>query len=188
MSANPLDVNSLSSLSGQGKRRRLGLRMPQLRTGPLGGGLGVLVIALGLLAIGIGWNGAAGAGGQVNNVTDLRAQLPWLISGGVLGLALVVFGAALIIVHNARTDRARLELKLDQLVEAVTRSGGQGGVAAPQSAAGLFVAGGTAYHRPDCRLVQGREDVAYVTGTEAGQRDLRACRVCKPESVESLSR
>jgi hypothetical protein len=174
-----------------GKRRRINvsdLGVSRLRPGAFGGGLGLVVVAAGLLVIGIGWNGAAGAGGEINGVPNLSAQLPWLLSGGVLGLGLVVFGAALVIVHNARVDRARLESKFDELVDAVSRGAGAGTVAAPSSAAGIYAAGGTSYHRPDCRLVSGRSDVNYVTGAEVADRGLSACRVCKPEAVETLTR
>jgi len=156
----------------------------RFRFGALGGGLGLVVVAAGLIIIGIGWNGAAGAGGQINGQTDLRAQLPWLLSGGILGLGLVVFGAALVIVHNARLDRARLETKLDELVDVLAKSGTD----TPASVAGIFVSGGSSYHRPDCRLVAGRTDVGYVTSAEAADRGLSACRVCHPETAETVSR
>jgi hypothetical protein len=161
-------------------------RRPSFRPAAWGGGLGLVVIAVGLIVIGIGWNGAAGAGGQIGNVTDLRAQLPWLLSGGFIGLALVVFGAALVIVHNARVDRSRLEVKLDELVDAISR-GAAGTAAAPASAAGLYVAGGASYHRPDCRLVGGRDDVRYLTLAEAEAAELNPCRVCRPEAAETLA-
>jgi len=161
------------------------VNLPRLRPGAFGGGLGLLVVAAGLLVIGIGWNGAAGAGGEINGIPTLSAQLPWLLSGGILGLGLVVFGAALVIVHNARVDRARLESKLDELVDAVGRPGGS--ALTPSSAAGIFAAGGASYHRPDCRLVSGRGDVEYVTGSEVAARGLNACRVCRPEIVETLA-
>lgn len=166
------------------KHRRISL--PSLRLGAFGGGLGLLVVAAGLLVIGIGWNGAAGAGGEINGVPNLSAQLPWLLSGGILGLGLVVFGAALVIVHNARVDRARLESKLDELVDAVSR--GSADLTMPSSAAGIFAAGGSSYHRPDCRLVSGRGDVEYVTGAEVAARELTACRVCRPDTAETLAR
>jgi hypothetical protein len=165
------------------KKRRFAL--PNLRVAGFGGGLGLLVIGIGLLAIGIGWNGMAGGGGQVNGFSDLRAQLPWLVSGGILGLALVVFGAALLIVHNARADRARLEAKLDEVVAALGRSSApvvaypsEGGSAAIP--AGVYLAGASSYHRPDCRLVQARDDATQVTMTDVASQNLRACRVCKP--------
>lgn len=187
MSAGSFD---LMSLPRGRKRRRLSLRMPSIRTGPFGGGLGLLVVVVGLIAIGVGWNGMAGAGGQVNHVSDLRAQLPWLISGGVLGLALVVFGAALIVVHNARADRARLEAKLDELIVAANRTptaSGAGSAPGPTAAgAEMFVVGGGTYHRPDCRLVDGRDDVARVTARETTERGLRACRVCGPATTETV--
>ena len=158
---------------------------PRIRPAAFGGGLGLVLVAAGLLVIGIGWNGAAGAGGQINGQTDIRAQLPWLLSGGVLGLALVVFGAALVIVHNARLDRSRLESKLDELVDVMSRSAGPD--SAPSSAAGLYVSGDSSYHRPGCRLVDGRNDLSYVTATEAAGRDLTACRVCRPDAAETLA-
>ena len=102
MAATPYDFTTTTYGS---KKRRFSL--PKLRAAAFGGGFGLLVIAIGLLVIGLGWNGMAGGGGEVNGVPNLNAQLPWLVSGGILGLALVVFGAAMIVVHNARTDRAR---------------------------------------------------------------------------------
>jgi hypothetical protein len=40
--------------------------------------------------------------------------MPYLLTGGVLGMAFVVFGSAYLLVQNARQDRARLEAKLDR--------------------------------------------------------------------------
>src|SRR4051794_16576881 len=188
MAATPYDLTSPNPIGA--KKRRFTL--PKLGAAGFGGGFGLLVVALGLLAIGIGWNGMAGGGGQVNGASDLRAQLPWLVSGGILGLALVVFGAAMLIVHNARTDRARLEVKLDEVVAALSRGGATPSAAYPADpagqpqATGVFVAGASAYHVPSCRLVQGRDDVELLTAGDAALRELKPCRVCKP--AETISR
>src|SRR3954466_11087018 len=119
MAATPYDFTTTTYTSK--KKRRI--RLPKLGAAGIGGGFGLAVIAIGLLAIGLGWNGMAGGGGEVNGVPNLNAQLPWLLSGGILGLALVVFGAAMIVVHNARNDRARIEAKLDEVVQAFSRGG-----------------------------------------------------------------
>lgn len=188
MAATPYDFATT-----QTEKRRF--KLPKLGAAGFGGGLGLFIVALGLLAIGLGWNGMAGGGGEVNGVPNLNAQLPWLVSGGILGLALVVFGTAMIIVQNSRSDRARLEAKLDELVEALGRgsapvapypaapavaSATAATTAVTTVAKGTFVAGPSAYHRSDCRLVQGRDDVEYVTAAEAKSRSLKPCRVCKP--------
>jgi hypothetical protein len=188
MAATPYDFTSPTQLPAKKKRR---LPLPRLGAAGIGGGFGLAVIAIGLLAIGLGWNGMAGGGGEVNGVPNLNAQLPWLISGGILGLALVVFGAAMIVVHNARSDRARLEAKLDELVQAVLRGATAKPTAYPSEPAatatlrGTFIAGASAYHDPSCRLVQGREDVTFVTARQAAADDLKPCRVCKPTTVAS---
>lgn len=104
---------------------------------------------------------------------------------GLLGLALVVFGTGLMINHSAREDRQRLEALLQQMVEEQH----DGGLAAqvPADADGLYAAGTTSYHRPGCRLVDGREEVAYVTAEEAAARDLKPCRVCHPETTHTTN-
>lgn len=185
MAATPYDFTTTTTY---GKKRRFSL--PKLKAAAFGGGFGLLVIAIGLLVIGLGWNGMAGGGGEINGVPNLNAQLPWLVSGGILGLALVIFGAAMIVVHNARTDRARLEAKLDELVQAVSRGGASTAAypaerAATSVATGTFIAGASAFHDPTCRLVQGRDDVTYVTAVEAADQSLKPCRVCKPAAATS---
>src|SRR4051794_41887520 len=94
------------------------VNVPRLRPGAFGGGLGLVVVAAGLLVIGIGWNGAAGAGGEINGGPTLSAQLPWLLSGGILCLGVVVFGGAPLLVPNARGGPARPPGQLDQAVRA----------------------------------------------------------------------
>jgi len=142
----------------------------------------LLVIGVGLLLIGLGWNGMSGSGGEINGVPNLNAQLPWLVSGGILGLALVVFGAALLIAHNARADRVRLEAKLGEILDSLSvpiAAAAPASKPATRKPSGL-VAGATAYHRAGCRLVEGRDDLETVTRGAAAAQGLRPCRVCKP--------
>lgn len=151
---------------------------PRYSPGRLGGRLGLGVVALGFVAIGLGYNGAAGT-------IALAAQLPYLVSGGLIGVSLVILGGALLIVQAGREDRQRLETLLLQLVEAGGLTGGLGGTAGapalvPSDVEGLFAAGSASFHRPDCRLVEGRDDVNYLTGAEATATGLKACRVCQP--------
>jgi hypothetical protein len=157
-------------------------RLLDVSIGPFGGTVAVVLVAAGLLVIGIGWNGAAGSGSYVNGIPDIRAQVPWLISGGCLGVALVMIGAALMVTQSHRADRARLEARLEELSEAVRGMGG-GPVSGRTGAAaggGMVVAGASSYHRPDCRLVEGREGAELLTPAEAGERGLSPCRICKP--------
>jgi hypothetical protein len=147
----------------------------------LGGRLAILVILLGLLAVGLAWNGAAG-------VPSTPAQIPYLLSGLGLGLGLITTGAALMIVQSAREDRARLEVKLDALTDALRNSSGTAAVAGgttPTDLSGLVVAGSASYHTPGCKLVDGREEVTYLTPEEARARFLTPCRVCSPDQEQS---
>ena len=58
------------------------------------------LVVFGLLFIFFAWNGAAG----LDNGVDIRTQFPFLISGGIGGLALVGAGLTLIRVFEGRRD------------------------------------------------------------------------------------
>jgi len=147
--------------------------------GRLGGQLGVGLCLLGFLLVFLGWNGAASR-------NFVPAQFPYLISGGVAGLCLVVVGVGTIVVQNQRTDRAELQKTLEQLIEAVEHAGvaRSNGAGTHANADGL-VAGKDSYHRADCRLAQGRSEAEPVTVAEAVERGLEPCRVCNPPTVEA---
>ena len=147
---------------------------PRFAPGRLGGRLALAFIALGLVVIGLGYNGAAG------NLYP-QAQTPYLLSGGFAGLAIVVFGSAFMVAQSAREDRQRLEGLLLQLLDAQQAAGTATSV--PSDVDGLFAAGTASYHRPQCRLVDGREEVSYLTAAEAAARNLKPCRVCQPETA-----
>ncbi len=155
---------------------------PGFQFGRFGGKAGVVLVAIGLVVIGLGWNFAAG---QVNG--DLRLQFPYLLSAGLTGISIVIVGAAMLVVQGAREDRALLEAKLDQLTEALLDSQGRQPKAAtaPGDVSGLVVAGTASYHAPGCRLVDCREETSYLTPAEARARELKACRVCQPEAAQS---
>ena len=145
--------------------------------GKFGGKAGIVLAGLGLFTIALGINGAAGQ-------LTVLAQVPYLISGGLLGLALVVLGAAMLVVQGAREDRALLEGKLDLLAEAFLEGQGRQAKAdSPGDLSGLVVAGTASYHVPGCRLVDGREETAYLIPGEARAQLLKACRVCQPDSA-----
>lgn len=160
----------MSSLS---TRRRLSY-------GQLGGRLAVTLVLLGLLAILLGYNGAAG------NLV-LAAQLPYVVSGGLVGVSLVILGAALMITQGAREDRQRMEALLVRLVELAEQAPATA-AAVPSHVEGLFAAGTASYHRPDCRLVEGRDELTYLTAAEARDRNLAPCRICKPAATDVLAR
>ncbi len=86
---------------------------------------GIALMPVGLVLVVVGWYGASGT-------TDFDAQVPYLLSGGVLGLGLVVVGATLFLRYSlARYLRFWL-LRLiyeerasgDRHVEAVDRLAG----------------------------------------------------------------
>ena len=151
----------------------------------LAGKLGLAFCLAGFAAIFLGWNGAA-------SYDRVPAQFPWLISGGVAGLALTFIGASLIVVENNRRDRAALKASLDEIRMLLEHSPGvpssNGFAAAPTVAspalpADAVVAGSSSYHDPTCRLVADRPDLDVITRDEAQERDLTPCRICTPQSA-----
>jgi hypothetical protein len=154
----------------------------------LGGLVGLACIGLGLIAIGVAWNGAAGK-------DYAQGQIPYLISGGGIGIGLIILGAALIVVENNRRDRMHIETQLRELNHAVGRlanalgSGAIGGGNGSPSGPGggpLVALGSTSYHRADCRLAEGK-DLALAPVSVAQAEGLNPCRICRPDELEAAS-
>jgi hypothetical protein len=149
----------------------------KLRWNTLGGKLGLAFCVAGLAVIWGGWNGAA-------TYNDIRKQFPYLISGGIAGLALVVIGVGLMVIQSQRADRVQLEANLTELrhiLDRLTAVPATNGSAEP--AGGFVVAGPGAYHRPTCRLVAGR-DLRKMTTEQAEVAGLAPCRTCAPAETE----
>ena len=149
----------------------------KLRLNTLGGTLGLLFCVAGLAGIWSGWNGAA-------SYNDIRKQFPYLVSGGIGGLALVVIGAALMIIQSQRADRVQLESNLVELRNILERMTGLPASNGAEADSGdLVVAGPGTYHRPACRLVTGR-NLRKMTAEQAEAAGLEPCRTCDPAGGE----
>lgn len=149
----------------------------------LGGQLGVGLCVAGFLLVFLGWNGAASR-------DRVPAQFPYLLSGGIAGLCLVIVGVGMLIVQNQRSDRAALQASIDRLREAVERSGGAAVAGNGHGAAvagDQVVAGASSYHRPDCHLAAGRSEAEVLTRDEAVERELEPCRVCNPDAAQEVT-
>jgi hypothetical protein len=148
----------------------------KLRWNTLGGKLGLLFCVAGLALIWAGWNGAA-------SYNDIRKQFPYLISGGLAGLALVVIGVGLMIIQSQRADRVQLEANLVELRNILERMTGLPASNGAEAETALVVAGPNAYHRPSCKLVAGR-DLRRMTADQAEATGLEPCRMCAPAPAE----
>jgi hypothetical protein len=152
--------------------------------------LGALLLPLGVAAILLGWSGAAH--GRVD-----QQQIPYLISGGLLGLATVIVGCFLYWshwlyriydqadLHHQEAMREQADL-MRALIEAMASRPGDaiGAGSAPGSDTGLsraFVATptGTNFHIPSCPVVANRlPNVRTVSKEETNS--MRPCRICEP--------
>lgn len=74
--------------------------------------LGLGLVGLGFLVIGLAWNGASELG-------YVQGQFPYLISGGLTGLGLIVLGAVMLVIHTMRQDGAKRAAQIDALASAM---------------------------------------------------------------------
>lgn len=138
---------------------------------------GGVLAPLGFVLIVVGWYGSA------QTTLDFE-QMPYLISGGLLGLGLVVTGGLLYfsywltrLVRDGREADARTAAHQERLEQALAAllAGVQ---ARPATEALVVTAAGTMLHRPGCAATQGQA-VSPAGPATAG---LPACGLCRPET------
>lgn len=146
--------------------------------------LGGVIAPLGLAVVILGWWGAA-------NTPYVFEQLPYLISGGLLGVGLVFLGAFFYFAHWMTQLVKEHRVQSLAVLEALQRLQDQvAEQARPRPAAGAaFTNGthdqevtlvaterGTMAHRPDCIVVAGKTRLRPVSPA-AG---VSACKLCEP--------
>ncbi|MCU1464015.1 MAG: hypothetical protein JWO37_4090 [Acidimicrobiales bacterium] len=158
---------------------------------------GWIITGVGIVFIVVGYLG-------VSREALVAKQLPYLISGGIGGIALVGIGAVFLGTEDIRRDSGRLD-RLEAMVEelhAVLLS--RRDAPAPESMteppeataaqrngqAGILVAlpVGQSFHRPDCVMIQGKDKARQVTGDDVRDRALKACRLCEPGQPDVRTR
>lgn len=158
-----------------------------------------VLLPLGLAMVLMSWYGAA-------RTPYLFEQVPYLISGGLLGLGFVMTGGFVLfgswIARTAREQKAlsqelleavravREEIAAQPTAEAIPaqprrRGANSNGGTSNGNGAGhgglVATANGSMLHRADCVVVAGRDGVHAVSSQESGT--LRPCRLCDPLSA-----
>ena len=147
-------------------------------------------VLLGLSAIFIlaGWIGVSG--------TALPAkQIPYVVSGGIGGVFLALFGAYFLGTEELRKDSGRLD-RLERMVEELHQvllarddapAPADETESAPQSNGQAYVAlaGSDMYHRPDCTMVASKPNSAMLAPSTIRRRELTPCPLCEPLLVDA---
>lgn len=173
--------NRLDRLSDAVSRMRAGRGMDPDRMQLI---VGAVLAVGGLVAIIIGWYGAANTGFEFE-------QTPYLISGGLLGLALCFLGGFVYfaywitrLVRESRAQADRAADALEQIVNALHANNGSGPAGAkaratvPAGSSFVATRGGGFFHRPECSVVAGRDKLRKVSASSG----LEPCRICDPLS------
>ena len=191
MSAIPIDADvDVDANRSESLQQRLGTALAQLRSRAVDPTrlerriaiAGATLAVGGLVVVLLGWYGAS-------RTSRVYLQIPYLISGGLLGVVLAVAGGCTFIaswltrlVHEerARTDQA-LTIARDTAatlarIEALLGGGTAAAVGGEQLVA---TPAGKLAHRPTCPTVTGRTDLRSVSLDEPG---LAPCRMCDAAS------
>lgn len=148
----------------------------------LGRVLGLVFITAGFIVVGKAWEGSAG---QVR----VDSQFPYLLSGGFMGLGLIITGCTLLFLATVRAERQLMTDRFQEMTTLLSRTLGRmsvssngGGVNSEQ-----VIAGGDAYHRADCTILQGKSGLTSLSVAQAASEGLVACRACDPPKPAEIS-
>ena len=159
-------------------RRRTGM-VPTERWLAIAGGV---LMPLGILFVIVGWYGAS-------HTTRLFEEVPYLISGGILGMLLSVLGAAFYFGYwltrlvNGQRQMVELMTRMEARLEGAAGAEGNGSGSASGATVGvdtlLATRTGTMFHRPDCPVVAERPDkeLRVITLPAKG---MSPCKLCAP--------
>lgn len=146
--------------------------------------LGYILTGVGFLLLIVGYLG-------VSREIYVGRQIPYVVSGGLFGVALVSLGSRLLLIEDLRRDSGRLDRLEKAVVELhqtlLTRPDApHPGYAPAERVNGqvtdklVVVPGGESFHRADCPVLEGKGSKRSVTPETAQRRGLHACPLCQP--------
>lgn len=140
----------------------------------LGRLLGLLFVTAGFVIFYFAWDGAA-------SVNFAQGQIPYLLSGGFVGLGLIVTGGILLFLATLRSERQIMTDRYDEMARLLGRNLNRMQFSGNGSATdGQVVAGEHVYHRAECKVLEGKDGLTTVTVEQAAAEGLAPCRVCNP--------
>ena len=145
--------------------------------------LGYILIGLGAILLLAGYLG-------VSREVIVARQIPYLVSGGLVGLAAITIGGRLLLIEDLRRDSGRLD-RLEKAVQELHQvllyrpdaPSPTASMAAANGAAAtklLVLPGGESFHRRDCPVVGDKPTGRSVTLETAQRKGLHACPLCQP--------
>ena len=163
---------------------------------------GWIITGIGVVFIIVGYLG-------VSREALVAKQLPYLISGGIGGIALVGVGAVFLGTEDIRRDSGRLD-RLEAMVNelhavllsrvdapsvdtAIAERDEERVTPSPEArdngqAMVVALPVGQSFHRPDCVMIHGKDTAQQVSADEVRERGLKACRLCEPERPDARTR
>ena len=162
--------------------------------------VGWVLTGVGALALLVGYLG-------ISREAIVAKQIPYLISGGIGGLALLIIGAVFLSTEDVCRDAARLD-RLERMVEELHAAllvaerpadvaaapgsreadpsessvGGTADAVIDAPGAGVIVLPqGKSFHRVECAMVEDKPKATVVAPERATARGLVPCRLCEPQ-------
>jgi hypothetical protein len=135
----------------------------------------IALLGAGIVFVILGWYGAA----HTNILTE---QIPYLISGGLLGLGLIIVAG--VMAAGASQERSTDELRREIARALASMSSGapDRGVRADAFSSNghhvFVVPGGRSYHVAGCPILEGKEGVKELLPAQASSSGYAACKLC----------
>jgi hypothetical protein len=151
--------------------------------------IGWVLLAISALVILIGWIGVSGT-------PVVAKQIPYVVSGGIFGVFLAIFGAYFLGTEELRKDSGRLD-KLERMVEELHQvllsredapsipTESEQAMASANGQAYVALAGSDMYHRSECSMVASKPNSAMLAPSTIRKRQLTPCPLCEPALVEA---
>lgn len=127
------------------------------------------LLAAGVIIIMLGWYGSA----HTNIITE---QIPYLISGGLLGLGLIILAGILAASASAGRENEELRREITRALQQAPRATAAFATAAANGHAVFLVPGGRSYHEAGCPILEGKDGVSEVQPAQA--LAFAPCKLC----------